>query len=517
MAKDPDPDVLTDPYAGGGRKRDESPPSSGPPSSEMPESSTGTPGSPVAHGRGLGRREPRVRRRRRWLWRRAIKRAFAVFAVLAILGGASFAVWRWGLPLLQKQRQTSLFPTGKLGFLPPDFAVLQRWENLETEGVDPLEEARWSYFSANFCGGGDLFRSLAQSDRPFGREQVATLLASPRAERDSLRCGRAFAEAAEPEIFVVHMTMPSKVQNPDADLSADLVTAEGVVLVEASIDDAPPSQRQFHFARESRGLGEVRCALPIALGTPECSAGAPASAHLEASPFWVGASLGSIKRLGRGVSLGAQNEHPDAEDIALIAEKAPRAKRLSLGRGGHFNVDYLALLGVPEAPRDPLEALRRALSEHATLFVESDDTTFEGGVYVLTLLVESDADALTAEELLRNAHAATLEAPDRPTSRDVEPLAARFDEIQRAAAIRAIRAVTILRDERWLVATYDLGLTQDEADVIETWRVRYNERRRAAAAVVRRIHDGDPIPNDLWMEVGGTELLSAVLGGRNQR
>ncbi len=508
------PPALTDPYAGG----DSEPPSSeAPASSQAPSSAPQSApiGSPIHHGllqkaqeaqpRKRSRRSRRPRR-----WGRALL-AIGLAGGLVALGFVGY----FGYQRLRKSSPSSVFPLNDPGFLPPNTVAVQRFTRATPPGFVDHEAALWSYLAATFCGGEDLFRALANSDNAGFREDAARMLQEPRAMRDSLLCGRSFAEAAADETYVIHaLSEPGEPGQPaetDGEpKAAPIAPIRTATLMKLQLREAPKSRRHYAFAREALGLGEVRCLLadPAALAT--CSPASPASAHLEGTDYWLGGGpLDAVVMLGRTLSPSKSNEWADPTDLAALAARVSSALRAAVGKGSFMNAGFLQLLGVssPEPPESA--ALIALLADKDVLFAEADDVSFAGGRYTLYLLAPQASDAIDVEERLRAVHQAVLSLEDRPNARRGQ-LSSRFEQAQHEAGIRAIKRAGIERDERWVIASYEVTLDEQQQEATHEWLLEQNQRRAGAAEIISQLTTDEPISNDALVRAGGSALLDRV-------
>jgi hypothetical protein len=503
------PPALTDPYAGG---------DSEPPSSEAPASSEGpasTPesariGSPIHHGllpKGPPPRPRKRTRRRPRRWRSAL---LAIGLASGLIGLSLLGYL--GYQRLLKSSPGAVFPLNHPGSLPANTVAVQRFTRTNPPGFVDHEAALWSYLAATFCGGEDLFRALANSDNSGFREEAARMLREPRATRDSLLCGRSFADVADEDTFVIHAlgepSLPSETdEQPKAVPSAPIRTA---TLMKLKRREAPKSRRQYAFAREALGLGEVRCLVEDPAAITTCSPASPASAHLEGTDYWLGgSSLDTIVMLGRTLSPTKGNEWADPTDLTALAAKVSSAQRAAVGKGAFMNPDFLRLMGVNAHEPPEVAALIALLADKDALFAEADDVSFAGGRYKLFLLASQAPDAIDIEQGLRALHEAVL-SPESEHSPKRDQAFSRFERAQHEAGVRAIKLATVERDERWVIASYEVSLNDEQREATQEWLLEQNQRRAGAAEIIDQLVTDEPISNEALVRTGGAALLDRV-------
>ncbi|MEM9693920.1 MAG: hypothetical protein AAGA56_15335, partial [Myxococcota bacterium] len=220
----------------------------------------------------------------------------------ALLGGLIFAVASLGgggAPLPMEKNK-----------LPKDTMRVSRSKSTfhQLGGEDLPEQARWSHFASEFCGGRNMFSSFMDLDQDMSRKLLARAIAGGEVLgeiKTALECGKAVAGKYDYSTPRYRL----KVGEQDDD------DTYGVTVLTLDLEKLPDGSKLRKTADDPDNMTEAYCNVYSFDADKDCDDKSSIYAHLKDTKLWVKGSQQSMDEFGGDIS--PEGDH-ESEDLDLL-------------------------------------------------------------------------------------------------------------------------------------------------------------------------------------------------------
>jgi hypothetical protein len=451
----------------------------------------------------------------------------AALVGVLVLAGGGFAAW-WFL-----LRGPAPLPTD-IGKLPDDTVSIERVALGDALKVglridDVPEEAYWSRFAEEMCGGADVFRTLMESHDEFGRGRAAEALADKDEVKATLACGKAVAEAVSRRAAVYTVRFK------------DGKERRRVTLLPLGLDELPESTKRMKDAKkEPDNLEKVKCLKKEGadedkekLDKDEDSDSKKKGegcelliGKIQKESLWVIGSEEDVRAFASDFSAEGKNKPEAMEEIVSLA-KSLDGLAVQVGTGETFS-GALSAPGAVVKDEDVTKALEKAQKGVKAWGISDKDV--EGFRSTRAEYhCDGDSDAEDLEKALtkyqKEAKSAAKEAleeakekkdkddekkKDKDKDKDKPKELVKWEEARRSASVRALGEAKIERNGKVVTVTTTQVPEDSEKEAFAEYKKWRAERAEKAAAIVRKLAEGEKPGKDDLEAIGGKKLLEAI-------
>ncbi len=455
--------------------------------------------------------------------------------------GAYFLFFRGGDPF-PCPVQNLPEDTSAVRHVPMDYGIAEQL------GVAPSEltdQARWSTFAEELCGGNDLFSTLMYADLrgdvESSAKEIGEALADKKGTQKYLECGKEVTKSSKGEGYVVEFGRKDK--------------AKRVTIYLNKMEERPDSAKKLGRWKSKGALTSTGCFLGV--GKEECDEKHDSGiGRVENTKMWLKGGLDDLAAFGDDYK-ERDKVSKDAEKLNELAGKVKSSKITDVGTFDSIQFDFGHLVRAnlrsrvwdpdlkscskePEEKEDPDKAEKRAkkLKEIEPQWARGSTLKKYAGVHEVYYRVDKEDDAKDIQDIVERAIKKerakikpTKECEDNEAAKEKESKGDEKEDKKRepkksykayqkavvAMGRRALEEAEISQDGKWIKVRFEAKPTDDEKSAIEAFMSEQKEKLEPASKVIDALLNGEKPEKDLLKQLGGSAFVEAVEKARDQK